>query len=246
MGAVLAPAQPAGAAVTPLKASVVCDAATDTVTASIVGDAFTEGSRVTVHFDVIAGTYVSATTQGHIPEKNTRVTKQATVSGGSLSVIGYQRAWPSASYRFYTETVRVTVRDDATGVAVQREGFCAYDTRTTYTFTCDQATQTLRLVVAGGGYLANAAIRVVYTQSYVSQYRPEDLRWGTTLPEKGYGVRVAADGSWSHVGYEARAGATPPHYLYVHFGVRIEQYYDGMPLVVGRGEASCLYNDGGR
>lgn len=74
--------------------------------------------------------------------------------------------------------------------------------------------------------------------------RPEDLRWGTTFPDKSYGVPTAADGSWSHVGYEAKASDPPPHYLYTHFSVRIEQTYNGAPLIVGRGEATCLYSDG--
>jgi hypothetical protein len=241
----LAASGPAHAAPSNPQASVVCDATTNTVTARISGGGFTGGSiPVTVHFDVIAGSYVTATTQGTIPQIGTRVTKQGATSNNTIDVIGYQRAWPSANYRFYTETVRVTVINDNTGWAiVQRDGYCAYDTRTTYTFTCDQANRTIRLDVAGTGYSPNVSTRVVYRHLYEWQIRPGEPGWGTVQPDRYQPVTVGPDGTWSQVGFEATPGETPPVYLYHHFTIRVEEVRNGVPLVIGRGEASCLYND---
>ncbi|MGN9909610.1 hypothetical protein ACTMTJ_18865 [Phytohabitans sp. LJ34] len=248
VAAVLAPAPPASAAPSSPQATVVCDTATNTITARISGGGFTGGSLpVTVHFDVIAGSYVTATAQGTIPQVGTRVTKQAATSDNTIDVVGYQRAWPSAGYRFYTETVRVTVVNDNTGGTIaQRDGYCAYDTRTTYTFTCDQATRTIRLDVAGRGYPPNLAIRVVYTHRYVYQIRPDEPGFGTIFPDRYQPVRVGPDGTWTQVGFEGVAGETPPVYLYHHFTIRVEEVRNGWPLVVGRGEATCLYSDNRR
>ncbi len=52
-----------------------------------------------------------------------------------LTAHGFTKAWPAASYVFYTETFRATVLNHLNQVVTTRYGTCTRDLRTVVTMT---------------------------------------------------------------------------------------------------------------
>ncbi len=252
VGALLSPVGAAHAAVGPVRASIVCDSATNTISTSASGGGgwFTPNSPINVQFLVYYGSYVTATAENLISAKGSTITVQTTsAADGSVSVAGYSRSWNASTYIFYTETVRVTATDPATGHASGGDATCTQDPRTTVTLTCDQRAQTITAGAAGDGFTqlasplaSNGYVRVEYTWTGTSQATadsPAFTRQLPSTPDVTHWVKATA-GAWSDVGF-VHSVTTNPYYLDQTVVVTVRDNYNS--FVIGRGTASCVYAD---
>lgn len=240
--AMLTGAGPAAAGTT-FRSAIGCDSTTDTITAGVSGGSLTPGLRVNVEFLVQSGSFVTAATQGSIPQRGQTVTVPAVAAAdGSVSATGYSRAWPSGSYLFYTETVSATVRNTAGAFLMSSSATCFRDVRTTVTLSCDPQAHTITAATAGTGYTRTylGSVRVEYTTVTTRQATRDSLRWrgyNTMPPDFSYNARVTA-GAWSDAGYVHNVTGDP-YYLDEALTVLVRD--NG--LLVGRGEAGCVYAD---
>jgi hypothetical protein len=167
----------------------------------------------------------------------------ATRPDGSLSVSGYSRSWQASDYLFYTETVRVTVRNGAGQSLVVKEATCTRDLGTTATIDCDQAAHTITARTAGAGFIRNDPVRIAYFVSATSQATADSPRFSSFslgTPDIVH-TQIPVAGAWSDTGFAINI-TTDFFYYAESIQVRVTT---GTGLLVGQGSASCVLIDHG-
>ncbi|GAA1585327.1 hypothetical protein GCM10009789_43720 [Kribbella sancticallisti] len=233
---------PAAAAAGPLIASIDCDASINRISTKATGGRFRSGYAFSVDFVVKQGSYVTSSAQGTIPARGSRTTVAA-VSGadGTISVDGYSRAWSASDYDFYTETVRVEVRDSS-GIVASAEGSCARDLRTTTLINCNPVTGEISTTASGTGFSRNASLNLAYSYNRTWKYVGSPGYWSgphSSTPPVTHTVRPV-DGAWSDTGY---VHSVPSNLEYLSETVTLTVYDANTSLVVGSGQATCVYVD---
>jgi hypothetical protein len=237
---------PAAFAMTPLKATITCDRATNTISTALsngVGN-FQPNIRVNVEFLVRTGSYVSSTTHGPIATGGRTTVAATTGLDGSLNATGYTRTAPLNTYLFYTETVRVSVLTLTGGIITTRDATCTNDLRTTVSLECDTEAHTITARASGVNYDQHPRIEVWYTWTETSQAVPEYpgfTRHNTSPPDFRHYLPTTG-GAWSDVGYVMPVGFDP-YYLSQTVDVLVWTYYGISSIVVGGGTATCVYAD---
>ena len=241
----VASAGPAHAAYQPFAPTIRCDEVAGTISTAATGGAFVPGTPLSVEFLVQAGSSVPAggTAGAPLPVRGTSTTVSTVArADNSISVTGYTRAWQPAAYAFYTETVRVTVRNSAGQTLNWADATCTRDTRSTVTLSCDAATRTVTLRATGARYAAGVPVSVQYRLlKTVSQATPTSPRWtGYPLggpPQAVHAVTADAAGGWADTGWvQSHPGI---YYWEEHVSVTVVDRF-GI-TVIGRGNASCSF-----
>ncbi|GAA1585499.1 hypothetical protein GCM10009789_43900 [Kribbella sancticallisti] len=230
------------AAAGPLIASIDCEASINRISTKATGGRFKPGYAFSVDFLVKQGSYVTSTAQGTIPARGSRTTVAA-VSGadGTISVNGYSRAWSASDYEFYTETVRVEVRDSS-GIVASVEASCARDLRTTTLLSCNPETGEITATASGTGFSRNASLNLAYRYNRTWKYVGDPGYWSgphSSTPAVTHTVRPV-DGAWSDTGY---VHSVPANLEYLSETVTLTVYDANTSLVVGSGQATCVYVD---
>jgi hypothetical protein len=246
---------PARAAVPSFQAVVTCDRATDTVTTGTTGGrAIVPGTPVRVDFRFRSGTAVRSRVIEPVPAVPP-VSANATVAAdGTLTTTGYTRAWQSASYEFWTETVDVSVYHRTTGQLITtRQATCTADTRTEVTLECDPVARTVTARARGTGYPERESATYppfgsVYVRWFVVttwQLTEDGERWTSQVlgPSPDYThAAPLTGGAWSDLGHQRQLARD---YHYYAEKVRVEVVSGHHRRVIGGGTASCVYADGG-
>jgi hypothetical protein len=241
------PADPVLAAGPALTVSLTCDAVGNTITAQASGNNVA-GARLSVTFQVVGGSYATATTDGFIAAYGQQATASATVdAAGAWSATGYTRPWPATDYLFYTEKVRVTARNPATGAQWGPiDESCYRDVRTTVNAACDTGTHTINVNASAVQYARPPVVSVRYyrVKSYW-QANANDPWFIGSYPQDppivSRSVRPNADGTWSDPGY-SQAGSAG-YYGALEFVVEVWKTGAAPTYLIGRGQVLCVYAD---
>jgi hypothetical protein len=242
------PAGAAAAATTPFAASIVCDAATGTVTASAGGSGFAANYPVRARFTVSDGWYLTTTGAiSTVPQRGQTVTVPATVDAAGVlaPVTGYTRAWNPAQYAFYRETVQVEIVHRDTGAFVAtRTARCHRDVRTTLTVTCDPLARTVSATLSGvdatlgvDRYGANAPSTATIQRSVTWFRTGEPVGWSTTYTETKRITRDPGGATWTLPLFAQDVTAYSSYKVDLVIDVLGAQY--GAP--VGRATGGCTY-----
>lgn len=248
----LAPATAASAG-TPLRVSIVCDAATGTITTAASGGLLWAGppKPVTVEFQRRTGRNVTPTGWEFINPlaEPFRVTVMST-STGEVSATGYTGSFNPATSLYYRETVRVTFSSPTGDHYGAREATCERDLRTTVTLTCDPTAGTVTAAVVGrNGRAGNAdgygrPTRVGYQATKTSQETPQDPGF-TSHPLDSFDavhrITQATDGTWTDTGY-VRTITGKPYYYAEEVTVSVWDRFGGG--LIGGGSAKCILFNG--
>jgi hypothetical protein len=244
----LSPAR-AAYALTPLKASIVCDSTTNTISTSVSGGAgyFTPNMPVNVRFLVYSGTYVTETAEGIVSAVGSSITVPTTTAAdGSVSIAGYTRSWQASDYVFYTETVKVSVLNTSGAELGSSQATCTRDLRTTVTLDCDPEAHTITARSAGVGFTQMdwaGSVRVEYLYSTTNQPAPGYPTFTSSLALYPNGVHyptTTETGSWSDLGY-VQTITTDPYYYSETVVVVVRDRANS--YIIGSGSASCVYAD---
>lgn len=236
----------AQAAPGPLRPTIVCDQATGTVSTAVTGGNFVPNHPLTVDFQVQYGSAVStAGRQTIIPQRGqTTSVPTRSLADGTVAVTGYSHPWTPSAYVFYTETVRVSVKNSSGYVLSFQDAICTKDPRTTVTLTCDLATLTVTAQTAGVGYAPTRSVGVDYKWVITSQATPTGPRWTQQqlgpYPDVSH-ARVVTDGAWSDTGY-TRTWTAAPYYYRETLTVTVRDL--NTAVIIGRGTATCLTGAG--
>jgi hypothetical protein len=243
VGALLS-AGPAAAATRPT-VKINCDSRLNWINTSISGGAgyFTPNFPFQVEFRVAYGSYVTASTLSTIPAiGSTRTVGATTAADGSISAVGYGRGWPISSDLFYTETLRVTLRNNAGGEVWRDEATCTRDLRTVVTLTCDRQAHTVTAQTTGTRYNTPrpSPVRVEYTTEIVNQQTADSPGFGTVGPAGTHPATPDSTGAFADTGFVHPVSDPDPYYHSERVWVAVR---DVSGVIVGRGDAACLYID---
>ncbi|GAA1676985.1 hypothetical protein ACFTSF_21055 [Kribbella sp. NPDC056951] len=236
---------PASAATNGFRAWITCDPATNTIRTGVTGVGSVAANwPVKVDFKVESGYSATATTSAKIPAFGTTTT----VSGksdadGNLTVAGYQRSFPISSNLFYTEKVVATVKNLSGDFLAERSAYCAYDTRTKVTLSCDEEASTITAAVEGAQYNEPqpSGLEIKYEYETTAKSRTNEPVFGTARYLRATHRRSAVDGAFSDVGWTDTITYRPPGvYGTRTVWVTVRSPYTGMTL--GSGTASCDYS----
>jgi hypothetical protein len=251
--ALLGPATAASAA-TPLRASIICDAVTGTITTAASGNLLLPGSPkpVTVEFQRRSNAVnisLTGTTYTSPLAKPVTVTVQST-SAGDVSATGYTGSFTPATSLYYRETVAVTFKNAAGRVYTTAEATCERDLRTTVTLTCDPTAGTVTAAALGRNGQAGSVdgsgrpTSVGYRFSPIQQSGPLDPRFQGHVLGNAWDIKhritQAADGTWTDTGY-VRAITTNPYYYAEELTVGV---FNSFGVLIGGGFAKCTLFDG--
>lgn len=233
---------PAAAAAGPLIASIDCDASINQISTKVTGGRFRPGYAFSVDFVVKQGSYVTSSAQGTIPARGSRtVVAAVSRADGTIFVNGYSRAWSASDYLFYTETVRVEVRDSV-GIVASAEASCTRDLRTTTLLNCNPETGEISATATGTGFSRNTSLNLAYRYNRTWKYVGDPSYWNgphASTPPVTHSVRPV-DGAWSDTGY---VHSVPANLEYLSETVTLTVYDANTSLVVGSGQATCVYVD---
>ncbi len=231
------------AAGTRLRPAILCDAATNTISTGVSGGILVPNRAVRVVFRVQYGSYVTVSgSQGVIPQNGSTTTVPAvTTANGTVDATGYRRSWPARIYTFYTETVYVSITNTTGGQLVSGSATCTRDLRTKVSLTCDQQAHTITARATGTRYPQPSRVRIEYTTTSTWQATADSPRWtGVNLqPPDFVHYATTSGGAWSDLGY-VHTFARDPYYMAETLRVTIRSDWG---MVIGRGEASCVYAD---
>lgn len=232
----------AAQAAAPFDVQVRCDAATNTISVGTTGGSFLPNQPVTVQFETTGGSWSTGPAAGLV-QRGPKVSVPATTGQfGALVVTGPSKAWPSANYVFYTETVKATVLNTQGQWLHERTRSCTYDLRTTVTVSCDGGRITA--AAAGTRYDTERQLSVAYYSTRSFQSVAGGLRFTTGPNLVTRRDVVSSAGSWSDTGYTAQFPATS-YYLSetvdveVSALVNVNDWFIRVP--VGKGTASCVH-----
>ncbi|TMQ95329.1 hypothetical protein ETD83_22420 [Actinomadura soli] len=237
-------ASAAPAAPGPGRAEITCDASTGKISTRLTGT-WVPGFAYQAEFRLLTSSFVRTDgSLGWVPQFPAVTGTGTGASDGTLNIEGYTRDWNASDYLFYTETVRVIVRNSAGAQVTERDATCDRDVRTTYTLTCDPATHTVSATVTGTRYRPNSGVRVEYNRITTYQTTPDSIRWtswpSTQRPDISHSAPTDGDGRWSDLGYSNTFKSEPYYYEQtVEVTVKLS---DG--TIVGRGSDHCVYADG--
>ncbi|MFI6517890.1 hypothetical protein ACIBF1_20205 [Spirillospora sp. NPDC050679] len=228
-------------AAVPLTASIVCDPAAGTISTRLAGDLVPDYAYK-VEFATLTGSTVD-TAGAHQVIPSTGVLATVPVTSGANAYIdatGYSKTWQASDYRFYTETVRATVRRAGDNVVVtQRDGTCTYDTRTTLALTCDKQAGVFAARSRATAMRPNTAYRVEYLLKSKSQSTPGGLVWSTgPFLYKTVETTTSAGGDLDVTGF-TQAG--PDNYRQEYWVTAVVRELQHS-VIVGRADAYCLYS----
>ncbi|TDD33005.1 hypothetical protein E1287_20675 [Actinomadura sp. KC06] len=228
----------------PGRAEITCDASTGKISTRLTGK-WVPGFAYQAEFRLLTGSFVRTDgSLGRVPQFPAVTGTGTGASNGALNIDGYTRDWNASDYLFYTETVRVIVRNSAGAQVAQKDATCYRDVYTTYTITCDRSAHTVSATVSGTRYRPNGQVVIEYNRVTTSQRAPGEFRWTSMnlgpTPEISHREPTDANGSWSDLGY-SHTFTTDPYYYSQTVHV-IVKHTDG--TVIGRGSDHCVYADG--